>query len=219
MEIAMSLAKDIKVDLETVTDPWTEAVIIKGRQLRLEPAGLEHLDSLAKNILSPHVWHSVHWNIRSKEDLQKWVIERSIKARSEKTGIGFAMVIQATGEAVGLSHFMNLNRRHNYLEIGGTWIGEKWQRTFVNTEAKLLMLSRAFEAVGCQRVEFRVDSLNFQSQTAVQRIGAKFEGELRQIALLPDGRKRDYKVYSILDGEWTNVKKTLNWYLDRHVSS
>ena len=79
------------------------------------------------------------------------------------------------------------------------------------------MLGFAFEQIGCQRVEFRVDSLNFKSQNAVLRIGAKYEGELRQSALIPDGRKRDYKVYSILDNEWINVKTTLNWYLDKNV--
>jgi RimJ/RimL family protein N-acetyltransferase len=106
---------------------------------------------------------------------------------------------------------------HKYLAIGGTWVGEKWQKTFVNTAAKILMLSHAFEVIGCQRVEFRVDALNFNSQRGVHRLGAKYEGELRNACQLPDGRERDYRVYSILDSEWPSIKATLNWCLEKRV--
>lgn len=82
---------------------------------------------------------------------------------------------------------------------------------------KLLMLSHAFETIRCQRVKFRVDAFNFNSQRAVLRLGAKYEGELRNSCLLPEGRKRNYKIYSILDSEWSNIKATLNWYLDNYV--
>lgn len=116
-----------------------------------------------------------------------------------------------------MSRLMAFNRLHNYLEIGGTWIGDKWQKTFVNTEAKLLMLTYVFETIRCQRVEFRADSLNFNSQKSILRLGAKFEGELRNSCILADGRQRDYRVYSIIDSEWPNIKQTLNWYMDKYV--
>lgn len=203
--------------MENTTDIWTATVTLAGRKLKLEPASLEHLDSLAENLLHPQSWHGVHWGILTKEDLKKVMLERAIKARREQIGNCFAMIDLTTDKAVGLSNLMNFNRRHNFLEIGGTWVSHYYQKSFVNTEAKLLMLSYVFETLGCLRVEFRVDSLNFNSQRAVLRLGAKYEGELRQTALLPDGRKRDYRIYSILDSEWINCKLTLTQYLDKYV--
>jgi RimJ/RimL family protein N-acetyltransferase len=200
----------------TTKDLWTDAVILEGRKLCLQPLSLQYLDDLERNLLSPQAWHCVHWNTKTRGDLENR-IQKAKVVREEKAGNGFAMILKATGEAIGISHFMALNRQHNFLEIGGTWVGHKWQKTFVNTEAKLLMLGYAFETLRCQRVEFRVDSLNFNSQRGVLRLGAKYEGELRNSCVLPDGRKRDYRVYSIIESEWPNVKGTLNWYLDKYV--
>lgn len=197
-------------------DIWSKAAFLEGRQLRLVPLELKHLNDLEKNLLSKEAWHCVHWGIRTRADLEK-ALARSQAVREEKVENGFAMIVKSSGEAVGISRLKEFNRKNNYLEIGGTWIGERWQKTYVNTEAKVLMLSYVFESIGCQRVEFRVDALNFNSQRAVLRLGAKYEGELRNSVVLADGRKRDYKVYSIHDSEWPNVKATLNWYLDKYV--
>ena len=206
----MTTNRDDKIDL------WTNPVILDGRHLKLEPLSLEHLDDLERNLLSTHAWHYVHWGTRTRSDLEKGII-RSAQVRQEKMGNGFVMRVKATNEVVGMSRLMAFNRMHNYLEIGGTWVGYKWQKTFVNTEAKHLMLSYVFESIKCQRVEFRADALNFNSQRGILRLGAKYEGELRNASVLADGRKRDYKVYSIIDSEWPNVKATLSWYLDKYV--
>jgi N-acetyltransferase len=208
---------EIKNNKETYSeDLWTKPVVLEGQRLRLEPLAMNHLSDLEKNLLTPQAWHCVHWETKTREDLEKGIL-RSDKIRFEKSGNGFAMVLKSTNEAVGLSRLMAFNRMQNYLEIGGTWIGESWQKTFVNTEAKFLMLSHVFENLRCQRVEFRADSYNFNSQRGILRLGAKYEGELRNACLLPDGRKRDYKVYSIIDSEWPNVKGTLKWYMDKYV--
>lgn len=205
----------ITVETEKV-DLWTRPTFLEGRKLNLEPLMAKHLDDLEKNLLSKHAWHCVHWGTKTRSDLEKGLV-RSEAVRKEKSGNGFAMILKSNNEAVGMSRMMAFNRMHNYLEIGGTWIGEKWQKTFVNTEAKLLMLTYVFETIGCQRVEFRADALNFNSQRGILRLGAKYEGELRNACVLADGRKRDYKVYSIIASEWPNVKATLNWYLDKYV--
>jgi RimJ/RimL family protein N-acetyltransferase len=199
-----------------IEDRWSQAIQLEGRKLRLEPLAEKHLDDLTRNLLREHSWHGLHWGLRTRQDLET-VIRRSQAVRQEKAGNGFAMVLKNTSEAVGVSHFMAFSRKHNGVEIGGTWVGQDFQKSFVNTEAKALMLGHAFEFMGCQRVEFRADSLNFNSQRAILRLGAKFEGELRRTGLLPDGRKRDYKVYSIIDSEWPNLKAALNGYLDRYV--
>ncbi len=197
-------------------DNWVEPVYKDGRQIQLVPLAPAHLEDLSRNLLVPDVWPYVHWQTRTREDLEREILE-SLKKRSAGIGNSVAMILKGTSEAVGMSRFMSFNRMHNYLEIGGTWVASRWQKSFVNTEAKLLMLTHAFESLHCQRVEFRVDALNFNSQRGVLRIGAKYEGELRNACRFPDGRRRDYKVYSILDSEWPNIKVTLNWYLDKHV--
>lgn len=197
-------------------DKWTAPPTLYGTKLRLEPLEPAHLDDLIEALLHTPGWNAEHWGLKGKADVEE-MLRLSQVRRDENMSFGFAMVEQATGKAVGISRFMNLKKPLNYLEIGGTFIGQQWQKTFVNTEAKILMLTYAFEYIGCQRVEFRVDSLNFNSQRGVLRIGAKYEGELRQASLLPDGRKRDYKVYSILDYEWPNIKKHLNWCKNKYV--
>lgn len=205
-----------KLKQNSTAKQWNEAIVLQGRKLRLEPLGLQHLDDLAKNLLSPTAWHCVQWGIRSKTDLQQ-NIQQAVQAQSAGTGNSFAMVLNSTQEAVGKSHLMAFSQRHNFLEIGGTWVGQSFHRTFVNSEAKYLMLSYVFEGLGCQRVEFRADALNFNSQRAILRIGAKYEGELRSACRLPDGRKRDYKVYSIIESEWPNVKAHLKGCQDHYV--
>jgi N-acetyltransferase len=197
-------------------DLWSAEKILEGRRLNLEPLALHHLDDLEKNLLSTNAWHCVHWGTRTRAQLEKGILGH-LSNRKDKISNSFAMVLKSTGKAVGLSTLMKFDRQHNRLEIGATWIGKNWHKTFVNTEAKFLMLSYSFETLGVQRVEFRVDALNFNSQRAVLRLGAKYEGELRQVFLLPDGRKRDYKIYSILDSEWSNIKITLLWYLNKYV--
>ena len=144
---------------------------------------------------------------------------RGFQWREQKIGQSFAMIDINSGKAIGMSSFYDINRPYFSLEIGFTWIGKRWHKSFVNTEAKFLMLEYAFESLRCQRVAFKADSLNFNSQRAISRIGAKLEGEVRQYLRLPDGRKREYKIFSIIDSEWANVKGTLNWYKEKYVQS
>ena len=104
---------------------------------------------------------------------------------------------------------MNIAPEHRGLEIGGTWYGLEFQRTVVNTECKYLLLNYAFETLGCIRVQFKTDMRNERSQRAIERIGAKREGVLRNHMVMPDGKYRDSVFYSILDSEWPDVKKRL----------
>lgn len=198
-------------------DPWVNAEILEGKNLTMVPATLEHLSDLSNELLGSLDWPVVHWGIKTTQDLQKKIVDSCIQAQSDGTGCGFAMIEKKERRAVGMSCYVNLKRQFHSLEIGSTWVGRRWQRSFVNTEAKLLMLTDAFERLGCQRVEFRVDSLNFNSQRAVRRLGAKFEGELRMGVRLPDGRKRDYHLYSVIETEWLNVKQNLQLQLEKHA--
>lgn len=121
----------------------------------------------------------------------------------------FVTVLKSGGQVVGCTRFGNIVPAHRRAEIGWTWVGKPWQRSGVNTEAKFLMLSHAFEVWQCIRVELKTDFLNQKSRTAILRLGAREEGVLRQHMVAPDGRLRDTVYYSILDREWPAVKAAL----------
>jgi RimJ/RimL family protein N-acetyltransferase len=196
-------------------DLWTKETTLEGPNLRLEPLSLKHLESLSRTAIMPSYFIEDFGGCSNAEDVEK-EIQKCLQARAASTENSFALVLKSTGDAVGYSNYLHLNRKMKGLDIGRTRVGLKFQKTSVNTEAKLLLMEYAFETLGCQRVGFKVDSLNFNSQRAVLRIGGKLEGVVRNYILLPDGRKRDYHSYSIIDSEWSNIKKTLLGYLEKY---
>lgn len=129
-----------------------------------------------------------------------------------KAGTVIPYVIEtiATGEPIGSTRFWRLDRVNRTVEIGHTWISASYQRTAVNTEMKLLMLTHAFETLSCVRVQFQTDELNAKSRAAIARLGAKEEGILRNERIMPDGRIRNTVMFSILDSEWPDVKSKLS---------
>jgi RimJ/RimL family protein N-acetyltransferase len=130
-------------------------------------------------------------------------------ARVGCTALPFATMDLATNKAVGSTRYLNIDSGHRRIEIGVTWIGTAYQRSYINTEAKLLQLWYAFEALKCRRVEFKTDIDNIKSRTAVLRLGATEEGIFRKHMLYPDGRNRDSVYFSIIDNEWPVVRATL----------
>lgn len=192
---------------------------LEGKKLRLEPIALKHLDSLARHVLFPKNFIDDFGGCVTRQDVEK-EIQHCLQARTNKQENGFAIIDKTSGEAVGYSNYMFINRRDYTIEIGRTRIGVEYQKSYVNTETKLLMLQHAFEVLKAQRVAFKVDAFNFNSQRAVRRLGAKYEGEIRNYRRLPDGRMRDYQWFSIIESEWPNVKKTLHGYMEKYnVSS
>ena len=125
-------------------------------------------------------------------------------------------VLDASGAVVGSTRFMRMNEANARVEIGGTFYAKAVQRTSVNTEAKLLLLTHAFDVLGCQCVQFRTDLLNRRSQAAIERLGAQREGVLRGHGVKADGRVRDSVAYSIIDREWPGVRQNLRFLLARH---
>lgn len=121
----------------------------------------------------------------------------------------FATVLRASGQVVGCTRLWKIDRTNCKLEIGGTWIARAWQRSFVNTEAKYLMLEHAFEALGCVRVQLTTDEGNAASRSAILRLGARQEGIVRNERIMADGRKRNSVRFSIIDDEWPDVKRAL----------
>jgi RimJ/RimL family protein N-acetyltransferase len=185
-----------------------DAVTLEGRFVRLEPLALTHIDALAAVGLDPDLWKWTTTSLRTPEEVQAYV-QSAIDDRGAGRALPFATIERATGTAIGCTRFMNISMPDKRVEIGSTWVAGPWQRTPVNTEAKLLMLRHAFEALGCIRVELKTDRLNERSRNAIKRIGGVEEGILRQHMITASGRLRDTVYYSILDSEWPGVRDRL----------
>ena len=136
-------------------------------------------------------------------------VDKALKGREEGTVIPFVLVSKATGKVVGSTRFWKIDRANRKLEIGHTWLSASAQRSSINTEAKYLLLTFAFETLQCVRVQFTTDELNEKSRAAILRIGAKQEGIVRHERIMPDGRKRNSVRFSIIDDEWPEVKAAL----------
>ncbi|MFH0134188.1 GNAT family N-acetyltransferase [Variovorax sp. VaC1] len=136
-------------------------------------------------------------------------LRTALDGRAVGTVMPFATVIRDTGRVIGSTRFWKIDRNNRKLEIGSTWIAASWQKTFVNTEAKYLMLRHAFEDMACVRVQLTTDEINAKSRAAILRLGAKQEGIVRNERIMPDGRKRNSVRFSIIDDEWPQVKARL----------
>lgn len=192
-------------------------MILEGRQIRLEPLSLKHLDGLCAIGLDASLWQWTTNRLRDREEMRDY-IETALDEEQRGVSLPFATLLTATGQTVGSTRFANMDLKNRRVEIGWTWIGVPWQRTAVNTEAKYLMLCHAFETLGCQRVEFKTDALNSRSRQAILRLGAKEEGVLRKHMVTYSGRLRDTVYFSILDDEWPSVKARLQAKLQLSVS-
>jgi N-acetyltransferase len=189
-------------------------VTLEGRAIRLEPLGLHHLDALCEVGLDPSLWALTTTNIRSRDDLRRYV-EGAVAEQAAGTALPFATVVRDGNEVVGSTRFGNIVPEHRRVEIGWTWITPRWQRSAVNTEAKYLMLRHAFETWGCRRVELKTSALNARSRAAMQRIGAREEGTLRKHMVNADGSARDSVYFSIVDDEWAAVGARLEGWMTR----
>ena len=192
-----------------MTTPWVSPVILNGKYVRLEPMTEDHIPGLAEIGVGQTFWDfMLYGRMDSVEDMRNWV--RDILSRAQNgTDLPFVAIHLASGKVAGATRYLNIMPKDRGLEIGGTWYGTEYQRTPVNTECKYLLLTHAFERLGCIRVQLKTDLRNVRSQKAIERIGAKREGILRNHMILPSGQFRDSVFYSILDSEWPEVKKRL----------
>jgi RimJ/RimL family protein N-acetyltransferase len=190
-------------------------VTLQGKHVRLEPMTEAHILGLTEIGAGQTFWDfMVYGNINTEDDMRSWVMD--LISRAEKgTDRPFVAIHLPSGHVAGATRYLNIMSKDRGLEIGGTWYGIEYQRSPVNTECKYLLLKHAFETLGCIRVQLKTDSRNERSQKAIERIGAKREGILRNHMILPDGRYRDSVFYSILDTEWGDVKKHLEEMLAR----
>ena len=200
--------------MATASAPRLEPVTLEGSIVRLEPLSLDHVPALAEVALDPAIWRWTIARPTTEAELRTWA-EAAIAGREAGTELPFATIDIATGRPIGSSRYMNIALDHRRLEIGWTWVAPAFQRTGANREAKLLMLGHAFDTLGCRRVEFKTDSLNEPSRTALLGIGATFEGIFRNHMVMPEGRMRHSAYYSVIDGEWPAVRAGLERSLAR----
>jgi N-acetyltransferase len=185
-----------------------EPINLEGNFVRLEPLSLNHLDQLCEIGLDSELWRIIPTQITNKNDMKQY-IETALAEQKQGFALPFATIEKESNKVVGSTRFANISVKDKRAEIGWTWIAKKWQRTFVNTEAKLLMLTHAFETWKVNRIEFKTDFLNEQSRNAILRLGAIQEGIFRNHVVCDNGRIRDSVYFSIIDSEWQKVKENL----------
>jgi N-acetyltransferase len=190
-----------------------QPVTLTGTHVSLVPLSPVHASALADAVRDGQLWHLWYTSVPSPDNMAR-EIERRLALQSSGAMLPFT-VLDASDAPVGMTTYMNVDGVNRRVEIGSTWYATRVQRTPLNTECKLMLLTHAFEVLGCIAVEFRTHILNTQSRRAIERLGAKLDGILRQHMRMPNGTLRDTCVYSVLDHEWPTVRTHLRWQLDR----
>jgi N-acetyltransferase len=194
--------------------PWMEPIKLRSSIVTLEPLAQDHCEDLIKAVKDGELYKLWYTSVPSPE-----IMEQEIGKRREQQAAGlwlpFTVIDNATGKAAGMTNYLNVDAVNRRVEIGGTWYRRSMQRTGANTQAKLLLLGHAFEALNCIAVEFRTHFFNHQSRRAIERLGAKLDGILRNHQVAANGTLRDTCVYSIVAGEWPVVRAHLSWQLEK----
>ena len=197
---------------------FADPVTLEGGHVRLEAMSHARADAIAAALAHAAadgaMWESKVTTIPRAEGMRAYVAQ-ALKELETGVSLPFVTIGRASGKAVGSTRYMNIEAPHRRLEIGTTWIGKSFQRTAINTEAKYLMLRHAFETLKCIAVDLRTHEKNVQSRAAIERLGAKLDGVLRNHRILPDGSLRNTATYSIIDAEWPAVKARLEERLAR----
>ena len=189
-------------------------ITLSGEHARLEPLEAAHHDALLAAATDGELWKLWYTSVPPPESLGAWIVS-ALAMRRDGVAMPFVIRDQRDGKIVGSTRFCNVDAANRRAEIGHTWHAASVQRTAVNTECKLLLLTHAFETLGCIAVEFRTHFMNHQSRAAVERLGAKQDGILRNHSIMADGSLRDTVVFSIIASEWPAVQRHLQFKLAR----
>ncbi|RKP46142.1 GNAT family N-acetyltransferase [Pararobbsia silviterrae] len=181
---------------------------LTGSAVELRPLETTHAAALVEAAADGALWELKVTVVPGPETVDSY-IAAALKGREAGTVMPFVIVRRDTGRIVGSTRFWKIDRVNRKLEIGSTWLAASAQRTRINTEAKFLLLTYAFEDLQCVRVQFQTDELNEKSRAAILRLGATQEGTVRNERIMPDGRKRNSIRFSIIDTEWVDVKTRL----------
>jgi RimJ/RimL family protein N-acetyltransferase len=184
-------------------------VSLIGQKIRLRPMTEHDADTLLLAASDGELWNMQLTNIPSPETVEKY-INIAMTGRNAGTVLPFVIEDIASGKPIGSTRLWKIDTQNRKLEIGHTWLSASWQRTYANTEAKLLLLTHAFEVMNCVRVQFTTDELNEKSRNAILRLGARQEGIVRHERIMPNGRVRNAVRFSIINDEWPEVRSNLS---------
>jgi len=193
-------------------------VTLEGNGVRLEPLTSDHRDGLAAAASDGRLWELWYTSVPSPESTDTYIADALVGQKARQM-LPWAVRDLSTGTIAGSTRYHDIVREIDRVEIGYTWYGSKWQRSHVNSACKLLLLTHAFETLGCKVVGLRTDNFNFPSQKAIEALGAKKDGVIRHHFARRDGTVRDSVMYSILAAEWPDVKRHLELRLQRTVSA
>lgn len=193
---------------------WIRPVTLTGSHVQLEPMAESHIPDLWRAGNHRSLWTYMPFAVTSEADVGT-LVRHVVGWTAAGTGLGFVQRAMPGEEIVGATSYLNADATHRRVEIGATWVTPARQRSAINTEAKLLLLTHAFDHLHCIRVEFKTDSLNEQSRTALSRLGAVEEGTLRNHMIMPDGRYRHSTYYGITVEEWPAIRARLTSRLAR----
>jgi RimJ/RimL family protein N-acetyltransferase len=192
--------------------PWPDPVTLRGEHARLEPLSQDHLAGLVEAVSDGELF-KLWYTAVPKPEYMTQEIDRRLGLQKSGAMLPFT-VFDAAGKIAGMSTYMNVDAPNRRVEIGSTWYARRVQRSPLNTQCKLLLLAHAFEAIDCIAVEFRTHFFNHQSRRAIERLGAKQDGILRNHQIAPNGTLRDTVVFSIIASEWPTVKAHLEFQLN-----
>jgi RimJ/RimL family protein N-acetyltransferase len=195
-----------------------EPVVLEGRGVRLEPLSVEHEAPLSAAAADGRLWELWFTSIPDPGGMRAY-IEEALAGQRDGHMLPWAVRDVSSGVIVGSTRYHDVVPEIDRVEIGYTWYAQRWQRTGVNTTCKLLLLTHAFESLGCKVVGLRTDGFNIRSQRAIEALGAQKDGVIRHSKIRKDGTVRDTVMYSILAGEWFDVRRHLELRLDRHASA
>lgn len=193
---------------------WRDAPTLVGKHVTLRPMVAEDREAILAASDDGKAWELFYTSTPGPDTIDHWLARTFVE---QDYGRALPLVVsRPDGHVIGASRFMRMSSHNRRLEIGGTFYAQSVRRSGVNTEAKRLMLAHAFETLDCLCVQFRTDLFNRASQAAIERLGAKRDGVLRNHVVMPDGRVRDTVVYSIVAGKWPGVRANLDHLLARH---
>jgi RimJ/RimL family protein N-acetyltransferase len=192
----------------TASPMVVEPVTLRGQVVHLEPMAIDHAAALALVGLEPDLWRWIPNTVTTAEEMRRYVLT-ALDERQRGVSMPFVIIDRTSDRVIGSTRYGNIDGPNRRLEIGWTWLTSAHQRSGANTEAKLLLLTHAFETLGAIRVELKTDALNEKSRKAIARIGAVEEGTFRKHLITQTGRVRDTVYFSIIDTEWPLVKARL----------
>ncbi|PMM11317.1 GNAT family N-acetyltransferase [Vibrio breoganii] len=194
---------------------WLRETEMESKKIKLAPLKREHADALVIAASDGELWNLWFTSVPSAETVSRY-IDTALEQQALGLAVPFVVIEKSTGHIIGSTRFCNADPVHHRVEIGYTWYASRFQKTSVNTECKLLLLSHAFESLEAIAVEFRTSWHNQASRAAIARLGAKQDGVLRNLQTLPNGGYRDTVVFSILNSEWLSVKENLEYKLSKY---